>query len=85
MLELWLHRENLSKHSVRADEVEDIILDKCGWTDQTRSGIFVKVGKTASGRFLELAYRKLSEDSFFVFHAMDARDHQKKRYKRLNK
>lgn len=84
MIEVLIHRENLAKHSVRLDEVEDVLLDKGGWTKRTKRGTYVTVGKTSSGRFLEVAHRKLPEKSIFVFHAMDARAHQKKRYKRLN-
>jgi hypothetical protein len=54
-----------------------------GWKyGSTTNGVYLVVGKTFAGRFLEMAYRKLPDGTIFVFHAMDARQHQKKRFKR---
>jgi hypothetical protein len=38
-----------------------------------RGATYVRIGKTAGGRILEVGYDKLSEGERFVFHAMDAR------------
>lgn len=56
--------------------------DKDGWTERTKNSAYLVIGKTLAGRFLELAYRKLPDGTIFVFHAMDAREFQKRRYKR---
>lgn len=85
MIDMRFHRENLTKHNVSPDEVEEAFFDKRGWTERAIGGAYKTIGKTFAGRILELVYRKVPNDSIFVFHAMDARDHQKKRYKRLNK
>ena len=81
-MEIRFHDENLAKHNVSQDEAEEALNDKNGWIERTKNGAYLVVGKTLAGRFLEVAYRKLSNELIFVFHAMDAREHQKKRYKR---
>ncbi|MBS2010060.1 MAG: hypothetical protein JST01_23630 [Cyanobacteria bacterium SZAS TMP-1] len=75
------HLENLAKHGVTTDEAEEALTDGNAITHKTKGGAFLVIGKTFSGRFLEIAYRKLPEKAVFIFHAMDAREHQKKRYK----
>lgn len=82
---MQFHDENLAKHNVsheEAEEAEEALNDKDGWTERTKNGVYLVVGKTFAGRFLEVAYRKVSDGMIFVFHGMDAREHQKKRYKR---
>jgi hypothetical protein len=81
-MELRFRYDNLSKHNVTTDEAEEAIHDAKGWTERTKNGIYKSVGKTFGGRVLETGYRKLSDGIVFVFHAMDAREHQKKRYNR---
>lgn len=76
------HKDNLAKHNVSQEEAEEALKDKDGWVERTENGAYSSVGKTAAGRFLEICYRKLPDGSAFVFHAMAAREHQKKRYKR---
>jgi hypothetical protein len=80
-MEIRFHLENLAKHGVTADETEEALADANGLTNKTKGGAFLVIGKTFSGRFLEIAYRKLPDKNAFVFHAMVAREHQKKRYK----
>ena len=80
-MEIHFHLEDLAKHNVTPDEAEEGLADSNGFTEKTKGGAFLHIGKTFSGRFLEIAYRKLPDSTAFVFHAMDARDHQKKRYK----
>jgi hypothetical protein len=79
-MELRFHDDNLGKHNVTPSEVEEALNDSEGWTERTKNDAYLSVGKTFGGRFLEICYRKLPEGHAFVFHAMDARDHQKKRY-----
>jgi hypothetical protein len=78
-MEIRFHDDNLAKHNVSQDEAEEALNDKDGWTERTKNGAYLVVGKTF---FLEMAYRKLPDGTIFVFHAMDAREHQKRRYKR---
>lgn len=80
-MEIRFHDDNLAKHNVSQEEAEEALNDKEGWTKRTKNGAYLVVGKTFAGRFLEMAYRKLPDGTIFVFHAMDAREHQKKRYK----
>ncbi len=76
------HHDNLAKHNVNPDEAAEAIHDPKGWTEHTKTGVYMSVGKTLAGRLLETCYGKLPDDIAFVFHAMDARQHQKKRYKK---
>lgn len=80
-MEIRFHQDNLAKHNVSQDEAEEALNDKDGWTERTKNAAYLSVGKTLGGRFLEIAYRKLDDATIFVFHAMDAREHQKRRYK----
>lgn len=79
-MELRFHHDNLAKHNVTTEEADEAIHDAKGWAERTTNGAYLSIGKTLAGRFLEICYRKLPDGSAFVFHAMDARDHQKKRY-----
>jgi uncharacterized DUF497 family protein len=81
-MELRFYLENLAKHGVTTEEAEEALADTSGFTNKTQGGAFLHIGKTFSGRFLEIAYRKLPDKTAFVFHAMDAKEHQKKRYKK---
>ena len=81
-MDLDFHFDNLAKHNVSTDEVEEALADSNGWTQKARGGAYLHLGKTEQGRLLELAFRRLPDGSAFIFHAMDARDSQKKRYKK---
>lgn len=79
-MELHFHHDNLAKHNVTPDEADEAIHDSKGWTERTKNGAYLSIGKTFAGRLLETCYRKLPDGSAFVFHAMDAREHQIRRY-----
>jgi uncharacterized DUF497 family protein len=81
-MELIFHYRNLDKHNVSEDEAEQAFNDPNGLTEKRYEGIYVCLGKTLEGRLLEMAYRKLNKDQALIFHAMNARDNQKKRYKK---
>lgn len=80
-MEMRFQLDNLAKHNVTPEETEEAIHDPKGWTERAKNGAYISVGKTFSGRVLEACYRRLADGSVFVFHAMDAREHQKRRYK----
>jgi hypothetical protein len=81
-MELRFHYENLAKHGVTPEEADEAIHDPKGCPARTKNGAYLSIGKTIAGRFLETCYRKLPDGSALVFHAMDAREHQIKRYKK---
>ncbi len=81
-MDLVFHYENIAKHNVSPDEVEQAFADPRSWSEKSYGGAYIHLGKTAQGRLLEIGYRKLTHTSAFVFHAMDARDNQRKRYKK---
>jgi ParB-like chromosome segregation protein Spo0J len=83
-MEMRFHLENLARHNVtidEADEADEALADSKGFTQKVMNGARLRIGKTISGRFLEIAYRKLPDGTLFVFRAMNAKEHQKKRYK----
>jgi len=82
MMVMRFHYNNLSKHNVSSDDVVEAIFDSNGWTQRFNNGVTKVVGKTFGGQILEICYRTNTDGSLFVFHAMRARDHQKKRYKK---
>ncbi len=79
-MELRFHQENLSKHGVTPEEVEECFSDSRRLIRRI-GGIYWLIGKTEAGRLLQVGYRIEKEKSFFVFHAMLAREHEHKRYK----
>lgn len=81
-MDIKFHCKNLDKHNVSPEEVEEALADFNGWTEKAKGGAYVHLGKTDQGRLLELAFRRLDNDSIFVFHAMDAIGSQQKRYKK---
>jgi len=68
------HADNLAKHGVREEEVEECLE---GEHMRLRNpsgprGTYLAVGQTFGGRFLELAFEDRG-DHWWVFHAMPAR------------
>jgi uncharacterized DUF497 family protein len=84
---VWLkfHYENLAKHRVSTEEVVECFTDSKSWEERTQRKAYVRIGKTLQGRLLEVAYRKIEDRIYFVFHAMDVDVSQQKRYKKRNK
>lgn len=48
-MEIGFHDENLAKHNVTPDEAEEVLNDEDGWTERTRNGAYLVVGKTFGG------------------------------------
>ncbi len=84
IINIRCHYDNLAKHGVVLDEVEECFCDsgKILWA---ASGAYWLIAKTQAGRLLEIGFIKESNDSTFVFHAMNARPYQHKQYKRRGK
>jgi hypothetical protein len=80
-MEFQYHHHNIAKHQVSTDEIEEAFSDPKGWAQRGKDGIYLFIGKTFAGRILEIVYRIEIPQTRFIFHAMDAREHQKKRYK----
>ena len=75
---------NLAKHNVSETEAFQALSDKKRLLNRIGSKYepkYLVIGKTETGRILEIIYRIDKPDIKFVFHAMDARNHQVKRYK----
>jgi uncharacterized protein len=83
-VDLRFHYANLAKHNVSPEEVEECFADP-GKILRAASGCYWLVAKTQSGRFVEIGFVRESEDSGFVFHAMDAKPFQRRQYKRRAK
>jgi len=84
MMELRFHFENLSKHGVTPEEVEECFSDARRLV-RGIGDIYWLIGKTEAGRLLQIGYRKETDKSYFVFHAMVARDHERRQYKSKGK
>jgi hypothetical protein len=82
--ELRFHYDNLAKHNVLPAEVEECFSDPRK-SVKARAGIYWLIGKTESGRLLQIGYRKQLDRIFFVFHAMNASDSERRRYKTRGK
>lgn len=76
------HDENLAKHGVTWQEVEEALIDRYRILEKGSGGLYLVIGQTDEGRLLELIYRQFSDGNHYVFHAMTARDHYRKRYKK---
>ncbi|MEW5819725.1 MAG: hypothetical protein AB1782_06005 [Cyanobacteriota bacterium] len=79
-MKLSYHYENLEKHGVTPEEVDEILVDP----DKIflrRGKAVLTVGKTFSGRILEIGIN----ESLFVYHAMDASKFCYKFYKRKSR
>ncbi len=83
-MEIQFHYENLSKHGIMPDEVEECFADDNRMI--RRIGAFYwLVGKTNSGRLLQVGFRKEKDKTYFVSHAMSARDYEKRQYQTKGK
>jgi hypothetical protein len=47
--------------------------------------IYWLIGKTEAGRLLQVGYREEENKTYFVFHAMAARDYEHRQYKTRGK
>ncbi|MBP9090113.1 hypothetical protein KBI23_03730 [bacterium] len=84
MIDLRFHEENLSKHGIKPEEVEECFSDVRRLVRKIGE-IYWLIGKTEAGRLLQVGYRKEVDRTYFVFHAMAAREHELKRYKSRGK
>jgi hypothetical protein len=80
MIAFRFHYENLVKHAVMQDEVRECFSDPRRIVRRI-GGIYWLVGKTEAGRLLQIGYRTEPDKSYFVFHAMAARDYERRQYK----
>lgn len=76
-MNLTFHNGNLNKHNVSPQEC---------FADERRIlraalGAYWLVAKTEAGRLLEIGFVREPDDSAFVFHAMNAKPHQRRQYK----
>lgn len=85
LVRLRFHYKNLAKHGVSIEEVVECFEDPKGWKERSRDNSYSRTGKTHRGRLLEVAYDKLHSMEYFVFHAMNAKMAQQRRYKKRNK
>lgn len=83
--ELTIHHDNIAKHGVSAEEVEDCFLDRARFIKRIGQNIYWLIGCTQAGRLLQIGYRKEADKIAFVFHAMKARPHEQTLYKRRGK
>lgn len=75
-MKLTYHNDNLRKHNVTPNEVDECLADP----DKVylkRKTIVLIIAKTFSGRILEIGIN----ENCFVFHAMDASKYFYKHYK----
>ena len=84
MMQLRFHLENLSKHGVSPEEVEECFSDDRRLVRRI-GDIYWVIGKTEAGRLLQFGYRKEESKVYFVFHAMSARAYEHRQYKSRGK
>lgn len=84
MMELHFHYENLLKHGVTPEEVEECFSDVRRLIRRIGE-IYWLIGKTEAGRLLQVGYRKENDRTYFVFHAMAACDYEHRQYKSKGK
>jgi uncharacterized DUF497 family protein len=84
MMELRFHSENLSKHGVTPEEVEECFSDVRRLIRRIGDSYWL-IGNTEAGRLLQIGYRKEEDKSYFVFHAMSAREYEHRQYKSRGK
>lgn len=84
MIRLTFHRDNLIKHGVTTEEVEECFSDARRLIRRIGE-IYWLIGKTAAGRLLQIGYRRDKEKAYFVFHAMSARDYERRQYRTRGK
>lgn len=83
MIELHFHFDNLAKHGITPAEVEECFSDSKRLIRKV-GAIYWLIGKTQAGRLLQVGYRK-EDKVYFVFHAMSARNSERRQYKSKGK
>ncbi len=85
MKPLRFHEENLAKHGVSPEEVEQCFSSgKTRYFRKVRRGVYQIITQTAAGRYLEVVFEDAPQERY-VFHAMDAKPWQIKLLKRRGK
>jgi uncharacterized DUF497 family protein len=60
-MELVFHYENIAKHNVSVDEVEEAFADPQSWSTKSHGGAYIHLGKTEQGRILESWIQKTNK------------------------
>lgn len=81
-MELNFHLDNLSKHGVTPEEVEECFSDDLRLIRRIGTNYWL-IGKTEAGRLLQIGYRKEADKTYFVF--MAARSYERRQYKSRGK
>jgi uncharacterized DUF497 family protein len=83
---VWLrfYYRNLSKHGVSSGEVVECFENRKKIVRHAAKANWL-IASTQSGRLLEIGYVIEKANCYYVFHAMDARNYQRKQYKRRAK
>lgn len=84
MIKIKFHFENLRKHGITIEDVEECLKDNRRLVRRIGT-IYWLIGKTEEGKLLQIGYRKEENKSYFVFHAMTARAFEHKQYKSRGK
>jgi uncharacterized DUF497 family protein len=66
------HENNLAKHGVSIEEVEECFMDPDRLL-RAVGGVYVLIAATAAGRVLELAFERDKDGTAYIFHGMNAR------------
>ena len=77
--------ENIARHNVSPDEIEDVAFDDEPWIKKGREGTRYMLGYTVAGRYLFVVYVLKSKGIARVITAIDMDEKTRKLYKRKGK
>lgn len=62
---------HIEKHDISYEEINEFFTNIKYFMDKRKDESLVAIGKLISGRYLEVVYRKISEDHLFIITAYD--------------
>ena len=65
---------HIEKHDVSVEEINEFFSEVEVHDRSRRDGSYVSIGKLANGRYLEVIFRKIRHDFFFIITAYDLED-----------
>jgi len=80
----WSAEASATKHGFTREDIESAFAGRT-LVSRSKVGVYVLLGKDEEDHFLEICYRITDKGKILVFHCMEMRGYQKRRFKKGKK
>ena len=71
-----IENTHIFKHNISVEEINEFFTKVYTIKKKRKDGSYSAIGKLKSGRYLEIAYRKISSDCYFIITAYDIENNE---------